>query len=599
MMSNIAGRPKVIGRFTSSEVKVASSLHRSRRVTTGDGFEVDPAVANASTHLGLLPPLLQATATLVWLPQAAALSYAIGGIAEGAPLGAVILPAIAVLFLGFLKAGLDAAGTRLAFKSARISLSRIRERAITALAARSPLDVARPASGLAASTVAEQAEMIVPYLARFKPARLKATLVPLAILMCVLSLSWAAAFVLLVAAPLIPVFMALIGWRAKAASEKHLAEIGGMNGFLLDRLRGLSTLRALGAVDFTALRLRSEAQSLRLRTMTVLRIAFLSSAVLELFAALGVAMTAVYVGFHLLGQIGFGTWGNKLTLAEGLFILLLAPAMFEPLRELSAVWHDRASGEAALKALEDFDIKGTELPGATNDGVAQASIVKAPPSIDIDGLRFCYPGSRAPVLDNFTLSVAAGEHVALLGPSGCGKSTILALLAGLAPADRGRVVIGDTPLDDDTANALRKRMAWVGQTPYLFAGSIASNISVGRVGIGSEEIASVLGVTLLQAVADRHGNALVGENGSGLSGGEALRLILARAAVDPSSDLILADEPTAHLDRETADEITGSLLALAKGRTMIVATHDPAFASRLDRTIDLRLTASSQSKVRA
>ena len=240
------------------------------------------------------------------------------------------------------------------------SLHRARNLAVAALAARSPLDIGKPASGFAASVVGEQAEAVVPYLARFQPVRMKASAVPLVILACVLPVSWVAGLILLVSAPLIPVFMALIGWRAKAASEKQLAETGGLNAFLLDRLRGLATIRALGAVDATALRLRADADSLRNRTMAVLKIAFLSSAVLELFAALGVAAIAVYIGFSLLGSIDFGTWARPARLLrEGLFILLLAPAFFEPLRELSAVWHDRATGEAALA--------GTRRPIARTD----------------------------------------------------------------------------------------------------------------------------------------------------------------------------------------------------------------------------------------
>ena len=152
----------------------------------------------------------------------------------------------------------------------------------------------------------------MPYLVRYQPARWRATVVPLAILAAVASQTWVAALVLLFAAPLIPLFMAIVGWRAKAASEAQMVQKGGMNAFLLDRLRGLATLRALGAVDATAARLADSTQSLRERTMAVLRIAFLSSAVLELFSALGVAMVAVYVGFHLLGTLGFGTWNLSL-----------------------------------------------------------------------------------------------------------------------------------------------------------------------------------------------------------------------------------------------------------------------------------------------
>ena len=179
-----------------------------------------------------------------------------------------------------------------------------------------------------------------------------------------------AALILLFAAPLIPLFMAIVGWRAKAASEEQLVQLGGMNAFLLDRLRGLSTLRAFGAVEATGRQLHEHAQSLRVRTMRVLRIAFLSSAVLELFSALGVAMVAVYIGFHLLGVLRFGAWGQALSLGQALFVLLLTPAFFEPLRELSAVWHDRAAGEAALERLQAMAARAQPLVGDVRESEA-------------------------------------------------------------------------------------------------------------------------------------------------------------------------------------------------------------------------------------
>ena len=239
-----------------------------------------------------LASLLQSLASLLWVPQAALMSFAVAGMAEGAEWRAALLPALGIVVLGVMRALCDAIGSRLAFRAARGELSRLRAAAAEALARRSPLDVARPASGLAASVLAEQAEAVVPYLSRFQPARLRAVVVPLALLACILPISWAAGLILAVAAPLIPVFMAIIGMGAKAASEEQLVELGGMNGFLLDRLRGLATIRSLGAVDAMARRLRGDAESLRRRTMAVLRIAFLSSAVLELFSAIGVAMVA-------------------------------------------------------------------------------------------------------------------------------------------------------------------------------------------------------------------------------------------------------------------------------------------------------------------
>ncbi|MDB5825884.1 MAG: transporter, CydDC cysteine exporter (CydDC-E) family, permease/ATP-binding protein CydD, partial [Variovorax sp.] len=418
--------------------------------------------------------------------------------------------------------------------------------------------------------------------------------VPLVILVAVASLSWLAALVLLAAAPLIPVFMALVGWRARAASEAQMVEMGSMNAFLLDRLRGLATLRALGAVDLTAGRLGDAAQSLRRRTMAVLRIAFLSSAVLELFSALGVAMVAAYVGFHLLGTLHFGTWGAPLGLGQGLFVLLLAPAFFEPLRELSAVWHDRAAGEAALQALAAIGDDIVMLPGAVASTVVavaprtagQTSTLRAAPGVVVRHLHFAH-ASEAPLFDDFHLRVAPGEHIALMGASGAGKTALLSLLAGLLPADRGDIVIGGTVLTDRSVGALRKRIGWMGQRPHVFAGSVQGNVGLGRAGAGTSQIEAALNFADLGDVAQARLGIALGEGGGGLSGGEAVRLALARVAVQAGADLLLVDEPTAHLDTETALRVTDALMALARGKTLIVATHDPVLAARLDRVVNL------------
>jgi len=564
--------------------------------------------------------LIQAAAALIWAPQAALIAFAIGSLARGAPASAMVAPAAGVLALGLLRAALDALGVRRAFQGARPILTARRLGACEAMAARSPLDVNRAASGEAAAIVGEQAEAVQAWLSRFQPARLKASIVPLVILACVTPLSWVAGLILLIAAPLIPLFMALIGWRAKAASEAQLVEMGAMNAFLLDRLRGLATIRTLGAVETTATRLRANAETVRRKTMAVLRIAFLSSAVLELFSALGVALVAVYIGFHLLGDLPFGAWGGKLTLAQGLFILLLAPAFFEPLRELSAVWHDKAAGEAAMTALDRLSAldrltasgdgpAAIPLPGARGqdrqdaaameaDGPREAAPApslpaSAPPArplmVTARGLRFRYPGAAAPALpDDFSVDIAAGERVALLGPSGGGKSTLLALLAGLAAPQQGVITIGGQRLDDASAARLRQRMAWIGQQPHVFTGGLEANVSLGR---AAPDVRASAGRALrwasLADVAASRGGAIIGEGGVGLSGGEALRLALARAAFNQDAGLVLADEPTAHLDRATAGTIAESLLELAEGRTLIVATHDPELARRMDRIIHL------------
>jgi len=554
---------------------------RARRNVAPDKTAVKtqhaPAVGGSVALLHVLPALL-------WLPQAGLLAFSVGKIADGEPMMAIVPAAVAVLILGLLKAWMEKVAARLSFRAARAALSQRRFEALQAVAKVSPLDLSRTASGEAAGIVAEAAEALVPYLSRFQPARMKATIVPLVFVLAILPFSWIAALVLLLAMPTIPLFMALIGWQAKAASEKQLAETGNMNAFLLDRLRGLETIRTLKAVDLTAARLDADAQNLKKRTMAVLRIAFLSSAVLELFAAIGVAMTAVYIGFHLLGFLDFGAWGEKLTLAEGLFILLLAPAFFEPLRELSAVWHDRAAGEAALDALATLTAGGATIVGEGADVVRAPS--STPGLLEMENLSFAYPNAP-PVIRNFNLMVQQGERVAILGASGCGKSTVLSLIAGLAEAGEGVIRIGGVTLDDATADGLRGTIGWVSQKPFFFAASMKANIRFGRLAVSEAMVEEVLHRTGLDGLTQARRHLQIGDGGNGISGGEAVRLAIARAFADPATQLVLADEPTAHLDRETAALVTDNLLQLAKGRTLIVATHDPVLAARMDRIVDM------------
>ena len=570
--------------------------------------------------------LIHALSPLLWIPQAALLALGVARLQSGAGLSGVMWPAAGIVVAGLLRAWLDAWSSTRMFESARSHLSLWRERAITALSARSPLDRSRLHAGTAASVLAEQAEAILPWLTRYHGAMWRVRLMPLVILLPVAWYSWAAATVLITAAPLIPLFMVLVGWRARAASEAQWLQMSSMNAFLLDRLRGLPTLRALGSVQATARRLRASAEDLRQRTMKVLRIAFLSSAVLELFSALGVAMVAAYVGFHLLGYLEFGAWGGRLTLGEGLFILLLAPSFFEPLRELAAVWHDRAAGVAAMDALERLTGNGlplldeapavrpadTEepamdpLPSARHDrpasdavkpasvkaasvkpaSVDPASTPRPAPGVRLTDLAFAFPGEK-PVFQGFSLEVRPGEHMALVGGSGTGKTVLMSLLAGLLVPRSGRIEIDGQTLASDTVRPLRERMAWMGQRAHVFAAPVRDNIALGRPSVDDERVRQAITTARLDTVAQAHPGISLGEGGTGLSGGEAARLALARLMAAPEADLLLADEPTAHLDSETADQVAESLVTLARGRTLIVATHDPRLAARMDRVVQL------------
>lgn len=554
---------------------------------------IDASVKSRRARFGAL---VASACALLWIPQAALLAWAVQRLANGGGLVDLLVPALAYLALGVTRASCEAWGARRLFVASRLQLARLRLDAAASLAGRSPLDRARPPSGQAASVVAEQGEAVLPWLVRYRPARLRTMLVPPAIALVVACHSWAAALILVCAAPLIPIFMAVIGWRAKAASEAQLQVVGGMSGFLLDRLRGLSTLRSLDAVDATAHRVRATAEAVRASTMRVLRIAFLSSTALELFSALGVALVAVYVGFHLLGEIGPGSWGARLTLEQGLFILLLAPAFFEPLRELAAVWHDKASGEAALQALDRLRRDALPLPGALAPQRQECRPGRSPqaPAVDIEGLRFAHAG-EAPLFDGDDLYIGAGEHVALVGPSGSGKTTLLSIIAGLAPFEAGTVRIGGVPLDAHSAADLRARMAWIGQKPHVFSGSVRANVALGRAGVSHVAVSAAIQRAGLGHVRHAAPGASLGEGGTGLSGGELVRLALARAMSAPQAGLLLVDEPTAHLDRDTADAVVEALLHLAQGRTLVVATHDLALAARFKRVVRLGQPLSQRS----
>ena len=528
---------------------------------------------------------LSVFAALLWIPQAACVADLLAALITGEPgvFGAWGASAV-FLALGIARAGLASLAGSMSFAVSEEAISRERKKLLAAQSRRSPIVAGRFSSAEIASLAADKLDIVAPYLTRYAPAMARTKAVPLVILAVAFALSWVVAVILLVAGPLIPVFMALVGMAARDASERQMQEIGGMNALLIERIRALTDLRLLDATRRTIADFEAAADRLRGQTMEVLRIAFLSSAVLELFAAIGVALVAVYVGFHLLGQLDFGAWGGKLTLGEGLFILLLAPAFFEPLRDLSSVWHDRAAGQAALDAIAKVTADGPEIAGGLDDA-RPAPAEAAAPAVRIEDLRFRHNGAAAPVFDGLALDIAAGEHVALMAPTGYGKSTLLALIAGLAVPDAGTVRIGGTALDGATAGALRARMAWIGQAPHLFSGTLSGNVALGRPGIGTAETAKALRTARLDHLADRRGSAALGEEGAGISGGEALRLAVARAVANARAGLILADEPTAHLDRETADEISDMLVRVAAGRTLIVATHDPVLAARMDRTV--------------
>ena len=548
---------------------------------------------------GLLPRLtlsqiIFSLLPLFWIAEAALLSLIVAK-ADGA-LSTVIIAGLAIIILAAIKACLDYHSQLDLFKNSRENLNGWRRRGLTHLNFLSPLSKKRMPSGEAANILVDQGETLVSWNAKYRPLMVRAAVVPLVILCLILPFSWLACLLLFITAPIIPLFWAIIGAKAQKAAKEQWQEMGEMNGYLLDRLRGIKTLRILDATFWSAKRLARQSDDLITRTMKVLRIAFLSSAVLELFSALGVALMAVYIGFHLLGVITIGFWGNKLSLAEGLFILLLAPSFFEPLRELASVWHDRVAGKAAM---ENF----TKLVGEGETIVHQASDVRQSPivqqsydskpketaspkngtAIEIDNLSFGFIPEK-PVFKNFSLKIGRQEKVALTGKSGAGKSVLLALIAGLIQADKGVIKVNGLTVNGANIDEIRAKIGWMGAKPYWFDQSILSNITFNR---KFDHIDDYLDLANLHDFANERKYQRLGEGGTGVSGGEAARLSLVRLALEKDRNVLLIDEPTAHLDPESAKIVIDALIKISGENSLLVATHDPELFRRMDRVIEL------------
>lgn len=518
---------------------------------------------------------LSVAAGLIWPMQAALVALVLGGLLSGAPPGLLWL-VTGYVALGFLRAGLGMTADGRAQDAAETAIGGLRAEIVAGEAARRG-----PGAGAVAALAAEKLEMLGPWLTRYAPARLRVAVVPVAILLLALWFSWAAGLILLVSGPLIPLFMALVGLAAREASARQMARIGSLNELLVDRLAALADIRLLGASDRVAADFAAQAGGLRRDTMAVLRLAFLSSTLLELFAAIGVAMMAVWVGFSLLGLLSFGTWGGPLSPAAGIFLLLLAPDFYQPMRDLAAAWHDRAAAEAVAEELAEWRrVEGIALPGKGERGAR----LPGPASVALAG---CRAGSDLRLPD---MAIAAGEAVALVGPSGAGKTTLLRLMAGLDLPAAGEVRVAGQVLSPGNADAWRARIGWMPQSVHFLNASLRANLVLGRGGDPAAALtaAAAAGVAarLPQGLATR-----LGETGGGLSGGEARRMTLARA-LHGAPGLILADEPTADLDAETAQAVTEGLLAAhRRGATLVVATHDMALAARMGRIIRLEGTA--------
>ncbi len=414
------------------------------------------------------------------------------------------------------------------------------------------------------------------YFSLYLPQLFLAVIVPVVVIAAVLWNDWISAAIIAFTIPLIPVFMALVGATTRERMDDQFRTLERLGGHFLDVVAGLPTLKIFGRAKAQAVAIRQITERYRTTAMSTLRITFLSSLILELVATIAVALVAVAIGLRLMN--------GHLDLRIALFALVLAPEAFLPLRQLGANYHASAEGMAAAEQV--FAVLQAPAPSSgTRTNFPDPAVA----GVALDELCVTYPGRSEPALDGVSLTVQAGETLALVGPSGCGKSTLLSVLLGLVTPQSGSVRIGGVELSDLDLEAWRARLAWVPQRPHLFKATIAQNVRLARSGASAEEVwAAVCEAGLTDTILKLPDglDTVLGDHGAGLSAGERQRIALARAFLR-DAPLLLLDEPTASLDGRTEQDVVEAIRRLSRGRTVVLVAHRPALIAVADRVLAL------------
>lgn len=461
----------------------------------------------------------------------------------------------------------------------------VRQQLLTKFLTLGPAEIKQRQSGELAAVTLEQVDALENYFSRYLPQQMIVGVLPLIMIIVVMPVNWVVGLIFLVTGPLVPIFMALVGMGAASANRSQFLAMARMSGYFLDRLQGLATLKQFGQATQELVNINNIADGFREKTMAVLRIAFLSSAILEFFSAVAVALVAVYVGLGLLGLIHFGP-AEHITLREALFVLLLAPEFFMPLRQLAINYHDRAAALGATDAiLAILELNADASDNLYPVGVSVDSQPNKTSIIEFKNVSKYY-GKRQ-VLSAINLHIATGEKISLVGESGAGKTTLLNLLLGFELATEGRVLLNGLTVSLECA---AKSIAWVGQNAYIFHGSIKDNIALAEPDASEQSIfnaAQAAGVTEFSTQLPEGLLTSIGERGYGLSGGQVQRIALARAFLK-NAEIILLDEPTANLDAANKTQLLDVIDQLFSDKTLIIATHDPVVINRMARRIEFQ-----------
>jgi ATP-binding cassette subfamily C protein CydD len=495
-------------------------------------------------------------------------------------LGDQILAVIPLLFLLLaivvMRALLSYWSSRASAQLAIRVKNELRGRFVSHLYQLGPAHMRTERSGDLVLSATEGIEKLDGYYRDYLPSLFTALFVPLLILLVVLPLDLLTFVVLLFTAPLIPFFMALIGMAAGALAKRQFLEMRYLGAHFLDVMQGLTTLKLFNRSQYQVETIRRITGQFREATMRVLRVAFLSAFTLEMLATLSVAIVAVEIGVRLLhGGIGF---------EQALFLLVIAPEFYLPLRALGAKFHNATEGKAAAECL--FEVLDMPLPGRPDTHTLPVPTVLC---IRFEAVTLAYENGTRPALNNISLEIKPGQLVALVGASGGGKTTIANLLLRFVQPDSGQITIGGTDLAHIPAEPWREKIAWVSQSAYLFNTTVTDNIRFGQPDASESQIidaAQAAGAhEFIMQLPDGY-QTLCGERGLRLSGGQAQRIALARAFLRDAPLLIL-DEPTSQLDPESEADIIRSLDQLTQGRTVLLITHRLNAAVHADQIIVL------------
>lgn len=523
-------------------------------------------------------------AGLAVVVQAAVLSWiADRVIIHGATMASVWPALLAMLPIFGLRFVLVRRAERAAFVGAASIRGELRAELLRKLQALGPAWLRHQASGALATHLVAGIEALEGYYARWLPGRALTVWLPFAILVVVFPVDWVSGVVLLVTAPLIPLFMILLGKGAAEANQRQWKQLSVLGARFLDSLQGITTLKLFNASRREAVVVARLSEAYRRSTMSVLRIAFLSSVTLEFLATLGIALVAVLVGFHL--------FYGKISLLRGLFVLLLAPEFYMPLRTLGNHYHERLDAIGAAEQIAD--ILSTPEPERRSASVPLAAAAEY--AIRFDDVSQAWLPER-PVLNGLNFVAEPGRITALVGPSGAGKSTVLSLLLGFTGASGGRILVNGQSLDEIAEADWLAQVAWVPQRAHVFVGSVLDNLLIAK---PDADMAAVRAAAVragadafIMSLPDGYHTRLA-ERGAGLSGGQIQRLALARAFLKDAPVLLL-DEPTASLDTHTQDQIHATLKQLARGRTVLLIAHRLSTAQLADRIVVLEHGKAAQ-----